>query len=300
MRNRRFLAFAFVVVIFLGALVYWGAWLRRPDMFVIHQEVNLYPFGSLEEFLWADKEAALPPQVEGLTDISSRASRLLSSASELRTREATLTAESQRLEDEMTNFSKTLEQGRAERIEEYKRGQLASLESERSLITDRLSALEARANPDASQYDPLRVVIATTRVELAEQDVRIATKRAEVADYVLKEYGQFARPDDLEKWKSINERANAVREGLIEVGGERVDLRKDAFELMADMRSQRVDRVGFLDFLYFSIGVSTTTTFGDIIPNHTATRSVVTMQLLTSILIVGLFVNSLSAEIART
>jgi hypothetical protein len=227
--------------------------------------VNLYPFGSLEEFLWADKEVALPPQVEGLADISSRTSRLLSRASELRTREAMLTDEGRRLEKEMTEVSKTLEQGRAERIEEYKRSQLASLESERSQIADRVSALERRANPDESKYDPLRVVIATTRVELAEQDLRIATKRAEVADRIVKEYGQFARPDDLDRWQAINTRASAVREGLIEAGRQRAELRQSAFEVMADIREKRVGRVGFVDFLYFSIGVSTTTTFGDII-----------------------------------
>jgi hypothetical protein len=94
--------------------------------------------------------------------------------------------------------------------------------------------------------------------------------------------------------------ANAVREGLIEAGRERTELRQSAFDLMADIRGKRVGRVGFVDFLYFSIGVSTTTTFGDIIPNHTVTRFVVTLQLLASIIIVGLFVNSLSAEIATT
>jgi hypothetical protein len=63
---------------------------------------------------------------------------------------------------------------------------------------------------------------------------------------------------------------------------------------MEELRSERIDRVGFLDFVYFSIGVATGTTFGDIVPNHVFTRSIVAVQLLTSIIIVGFFVNSLS------
>jgi hypothetical protein len=34
MRNRLSLGFLFVAVILVCALVYWGAWIRRPDLFV--------------------------------------------------------------------------------------------------------------------------------------------------------------------------------------------------------------------------------------------------------------------------
>ena len=55
--------------------------------------------------------------------------------------------------------------------------------------------------------------------------------------------------------------------------------------------------MGILDFIYFSIGISTTSVFGDIMPNNKWLRSTISLQIIVSIVLVGLFVNALFEEI---
>jgi hypothetical protein len=300
MRMRLVLGAAFLMIIVVAGLVYWLAWQRRPDYFVVQQELNLYPFGSLEGFLRSDRDVPMPAQVNDLTEAATRASELLRSARTLRETESQLTAESQRVEREMTEVSAELEENRASRIEEFRRLEIGPLEQSRAAIVERLSGVEARLNPDENRYDPLRAVVAGIRVELAEHDLHMALKRADIADRVVREYGQFASPEDVKRWRDLDAQAAAVRDGLTNAGRDRADLRRATLDLLDELRAERVSRVGFWDFVYFSIGVSTTTTFGDIVPNHTLTRSIVTIQLLLSILIVGVFVNSLSEDLSRS
>jgi hypothetical protein len=296
MRTRVVLAGAFFATILVCGLAYWGAWYARPDSFIVQQEVNLYPFGTLVGFLWDENLTNLPTQVSGLTEATARASKLIDQGRALRERESQLTAQSQEIETEMKQAYGELERNRAAAIEEFRRRELEALESKRTTLTQQLAMVEEQLNFNFNEnrYDPARLVIANLRVELAEHDVQLAQKRVEVAERILKEYGQFVKPADAQRWKELDERATNVRDGLFAVMKERADLRGAAFKLMEELRVERIDRVGFLDFVYFSIGVATGTTFGDIVPNHVFTRSVVALQLLASIIIVGFFVNSLS------
>lgn len=47
------------------------------------------------------------------------------------------------------------------------------------------------------------------------------------------------------------------------------------------------DDLNFLDFLFYSIGISTTTTFGDLLANSRLIRLIVCVQLLLSIIVLA-------------
>jgi hypothetical protein len=51
--------------------------------------------------------------------------------------------------------------------------------------------------------------------------------------------------------------------------------------------------------LYFSIGAATTATFGDIAPNHWFVRLCVCLQVLLSVILMGLLVSELAEMLAR-
>ena len=56
----------------------------------------------------------------------------------------------------------------------------------------------------------------------------------------------------------------------------------------------------FCRMLYVSASVMTSTTFGDVVPVTTAARGLVTLQAVLSVIIVGLFINSIAHYIRRT
>ncbi len=57
--------------------------------------------------------------------------------------------------------------------------------------------------------------------------------------------------------------------------------------------------IGFCDFLYFSIITITTTGYGDILPNTTYVRCLVSLEILLGTIIFGLFLGSLTDKVLR-
>jgi Ion channel len=287
-------AFFFGIVV-VAAGVYWLTWLFRPDSFVVQQEVNLYPIGTIDSLLSENQFKAVSLEAAGLSELSTQANGIIGTVKELKDRQQHLQNEVARLEAESKRLSEMLEENRTKRIDEYRTQQLAPLEAEKVRLEAQIAELENQTPASSGAYDPQRAAVADLRVELSRHNLRIAERRLEVATRIVDEFGEFAKPEDFEAWKAVNDQVGATLNEIIDTHARYAKLRGEAYELVAKWRDQRTGRLGLIDFLYFSLGVSTTTTFGDIIPNHWITRLIVSVQLLASIIIVGLFVNSLSS-----
>ncbi len=87
-----------------------------------------------------------------------------------------------------------LEASREEEIEAFRRERLHSLEARRDSLQREIEVLrKARehAAPDLSSFDPLDVIVANKRVELAGINVEVATENVAVSNTILDRYGQF-------------------------------------------------------------------------------------------------------------
>lgn len=291
--SRIVLGFSFCIVVFVFGVAYLLAWEFRPDYFVIQQELNLYPIGSIDALLNSGQFNSISLEAGGLAELSTHANQLVKSAKELNDRERALRLEIENLEAELKRLSARLEENRQKRIEQYKYQELHSLEGERDQLQTRIADLEKQIPKDGTVYNPLRLVIAEMRVDLSRLDLRLSQRRLEVANRIVEDFGAFAEPADFEAFKTVYDRIGVALKEVIDISSRQGQLRMEAYELAARWREQRASRLRLIDFMYFSIGVSTTTTFGDIIPNHSVTRFIVTVQLLISIVIVGLFINAL-------
>ena len=93
--------------------------------------------------------------------------------------------------------------------------------------------------------------------------------------------------------KAISDRNELERRQMaISVAADKI--RADIRTLLQDWDAGRVDRLTYLDFLYFSMGVATSNTFGDMIPNDRAIRFIIIVQIIFCLIVLGLFINSLS------
>src|SRR4029077_19370047 len=72
-----------------------------------------------------------------------------------------------------------------------------------------------------------------------------------------------------------------------------LDSRRQLYQLLNKYRNETLNRLTFIDFLYFSVGGATTATFGDISPNHWIIRLLVCFQVIFSVIIFNLFVGNL-------
>ncbi len=264
-------------------LIYYGAFRVRTEVFIVHLEMNLRPTRFAR--LWkrastAGTERPEPdPKPEGLEALYSEYLELHQKREaafreqqgietrleDARARHAELgskhNAEAARNEQE---FNQRQERERAERVKQ---------------ILSEMGAGLAEANDDA----------ASARIA-AEADAKLA--------------GAFSPAKDKPTFTATSvlpalDAASAEVDGLVARGFELSKtiqtLQTNQENIIDKWDEARRRRLNLFDFLYFSMGVSTANTFGDIIPNDRLIRALITGQLLISVVLVGLFIDAVAS-----
>lgn len=287
------------------SLIYWGYWNVRPDSFILNKEFNLTPYDQLLSRLWQPNQNAMWGKSPGSkAGIAADLEELMKSVNELDMEATSVLKQLQTLQEQQ----KTLE-GRQSavyqqhdtklwaNVEKYKADTTRKEEEAAQRAREEVSRLESIAG--SSPSSSISLVIANAKVKLAYANYALAVRRAEAADYVI--HNLRALEDS-----ATTAELDTLRSSLSETSKEQLDLtfrlgtiRERAFAKLRDWYSIRTSRLDWIDFLYFSAGVSTTTTFGDIVPNSRAVRVIVIAQLVASVLIVGYFVSLLSSSNGR-
>jgi len=296
LHNRLYISIAFLGTAALSALVYWFLWSWHPDHFVVAEHVNLHPIASVEDFLWGDGALPRAMDSQGMTALATQARELLERASGLRSQEQAVRTRIAGLEATAKKQSDGLNLTRNQRIEDYTRGELGPLEAEKARLVELVSDLRIQLQTDRTHYDRLRSKIAELELDLSRTEARLAQRRFEVADHVVKNLASFAKPEDLTAWLATRAEITKANDESLDTFRKQSELRGQALTLVSAWTKEQQARLGIVDFMYFSLGVTTTTTFGDIVPNHWGPRLIVSLQLLVSLVLVGLFVNSLAEK----
>jgi len=263
---------------------------------MVSRETNLYPLETLRLLLWeqgAVTASELTPR--DLGDLSADAAKIIADKETLDRKRRQLEREDAKLQKELSLLSVSLERNRSKRIAAFETREMSALLPEREQVAAAISILEAQRAGKISEigFDSRDLAISQLKVELAQIDYKIAKRRSEVAGHIIREYGQFAAPEDLHRANNLENQVSVVQKSLLEVEGRDSALRIKMSDLLEQWRAGRVSRLDFYDFLYFSLGVSTTVTFGDIVPNHSIVRTITTLQILASVVLLGMFLNTL-------
>lgn len=77
---------------------------------------------------------------------------------------------------------------------------------------------------------------------------------------------------------------------------EKAQIRLELKSTLEQEEKIRKKKLNFLDFLFYSIGISTTTTFGEIVANSRIVRSIVSFQLLSSVFVLFFFIDAIGSN----
>ncbi|WP_367849682.1 potassium channel family protein [Rhodoferax sp. WC2427] len=178
-------------------------------------------------------------------------------------------------------------------VEQYKQKAVAveSAAVERATTVADALASAAQKSPSPAAA----IAAANAKVDVAKAQYVLAVRQADTGDYVLHHLRELADPNTTAKFDATETKLATLRKEQISLMGRLADLRGKAFNRLEDWYSKRTARLQWIDFLYFSVGVSTTTTFGDIVPNSRMVRVFVLTQLIFSVLLVGYLVSLLGS-----
>ena len=144
-----------------------------------------------------------------------------------------------------------------------------------------------------SGRDTTEMIIQGKYVELANMKYQYAVKNYDVQSYIVSHYGSFI-PDSLLNLFNKSYSYNLeLSNDIYQLEKEMREVSKTISDYSRAFHDNRIETVKFWDFLYYSICVSTTVSFGDIVPNSGLTRLLAVLELLLCLVIVGSIVNTI-------
>lgn len=296
----RRLVFYWALSVVFASVIYWVAWLLRPDSFILNDEFNLTPYDRLVSLylspdVSSEQDAETQPTYSesmNLADLDRFVSQTRQLNQELQIELTSIASERKKLEAEQARLYDIHSAKMWKEAEEYRAKVVVpekAAVSEAKKLVRRLQLIA-----DSSRSPENLVTLANAKYALAEANLALALKEAEASDFVLKNLRSFGDLKALAEANSIRERLLQLSQRDFEANGELGDLRAKGNEVLGKWRSQRADRLGWIDFVYFSLGVSTSTTFGDVIPNSRLIRVAVLVQLVVSLILVGILVSRMA------
>lgn len=181
-----------------------------------------------------------------------------------------------------------------ESTQAYKKKKLAPFISKEKYLEEEIAILEKRSSQEVRAKEDLDLV----RLESAKQ-VELAKIKAEKAqqaymssDFIMNNLVSFISQNTREKHIELNRRESDAYRERAQLQDRMIESRAILYDKVYRYREIQIDRINIFDFFYFSIGISTTTTFGDIVANDKLVRAIVSFQLIVCIFVIGGFVSS--------
>lgn len=278
----------FCVVIF--ASFYYLLFISNTASFYISEEYNEKVNGRFAvhspEILYDIVDRSDNPF--GIDDFNQRIKPINDSISSIYEELESLRTYTDFLERKREKLSSRFSDSRTEEIDRYRNDQLR-------LLRDSITAYEQ------SLEDSLRfgiteeqLVLNGSYVHLANMNYRFAQRNLSVSTAIvdnLVDFGSREIADSLQNTvKAILETSIRIetREGL------KKNLFREYYSNLSDFHEQRIDKVNFGDFIHFSLLIATSNSFGDILPNSSIARTLVSLQLIVGIVLLAFILNDLT------
>ena len=198
--------------------------------------------------------------------------------------EAALKAEQESVKISIDQVYSRLEDSRYEQVEEFKSKHLQPYQDSLERFKNFIAQLG---------LDEKEMISKGYYLELAKLELVVAQKNSELCDYVLSNWSGFGDRAHYDSYDTLVTRDLDIQNKLSECQEKRRDWLARYNQLVKDFHWNRIEKVRFIDFVHFSLLVSTSNSFGDILPNTTYTRILVSIQLLIGIFLLAMFMEEL-------
>ena len=301
--NKFRFGFIYLGLIPIFSVIYQLAWSFDPESFAVNKELNLSPIAYASKVAFdqaeLDPEQLITPPTE-LDDLQNTVLNMLSKGRDIARSIDKFETDIEVLKEKIKNGRLQFEERVNANLQKLEKDILSPLQKNEELKKKEIQAIEEQIKSSKTDYYlklQLEESLSKKRIELIEWERKKLEKELEIAREYLSGSEQI-----------YDEITQDLKDEFIRLDKELVDqedilekLKNDhqeySFELemfLINQYTERAELLNLIDFFYYSIGISTTTTFGDIMANSRSVRLLVSIQLLLSVLCLGLFTNELT------
>jgi Ion channel len=175
--------------------------------------------------------------------------------------------------------------------------QTSKLQTEIENYESDISVLEKnRSELNHSQYS---VHVADLKVKASQNALLIAQIKYKIYDDAVRNTMKYYDGVTISAYQKISDSLRDVSDSLQKIEKKTFELTTHISRLTTRYEENRKKKVTLLDFLYFSVLTSTSNSFGDIIPNSIWVRSLIIVQLLFSIFLLGVLIDSVKRKVDK-
>jgi hypothetical protein len=256
---------------------------------------------SLGTSFFEDDASGVTIDLKGLDEAYEIAIRYRNDVAEMQDKIQTLQHDIRVQTENLKELSKNLNRDRARSIQAFESEQLGPFVEKKANIDQRISILRQMVDRGVDPYEQnlLEVEISKLEEEKAKVEISRLKKELEVNRKIISDYANFADPKLQEEYTEADKKVRELENLLVDYKMQLHELEGKSQDIMHDMYQARVGRLEYVDFLYFSLGVSTTTTIGDIVPNSRGIRLMVVVQLIAGAIVFGILISFLAEAFAR-
>ena len=291
--KKRNWAISYTLLVTIFAFIYWFLWIYKPDSFIVNKELNLYPLSDAYEMLWGETpyHTAYTVSLDELKlTFDELNEKLQNNDKAIESIEENMRV----LEIEEDSISERKEKELDENITKYKSKNIAPFIEKDNEYKSRIEVLEKQLKSLSDPYKRLDVIkeVSNEKVDYSKFRIKMAQKEYEIATDVHKNMAAFISQETLSKLNQMQENRMKYYQQSSDYQKNIGEIRMKVSDFLRSHFDSRKERLSLIDFIYFSIGISTTTTLGDITANGKLARAIVCFQLILCVFIIAGFVDA--------
>ncbi|MEZ9337519.1 hypothetical protein AB4176_06510 [Vibrio splendidus] len=287
-------AIGYLISVFVFSGLYYLSWQKSPDSFIVNQELNTQPFSEIEHFLWESEDTYKTGYTYTLNDLKASYDEDYKNISTVLAKLQELEKEKEALEVSSEALSKKQFEEVDKNFAIYDKKMLAPFLEAENIQMAEVKRLEKELPEKVTTQKDIEKIkeLGEAKVKLAQARVNSAVQATKNSQEVLDNVLRFVSDETNSEFNKIRVSERQQYEEWRRLDLSRGELRVQAIEKISSNRKLVMSKVGWIDFWFYSVGISTTTTFGDLVPNDEVIKLLVSLQLLICVFILGGFVNA--------
>lgn len=254
----------------------------------------MHPFQNIESFLWEDRPHYQTSFQVDLytykrnydifyTKLREAELQILDIEHQLKILEDSLVALDNKRNSEIDNNFRL-----------YDEKKLKPFRNTEEAIQVQLDILEKKLPKEITTEADLDILkeLGKKRVELAQAKSKTANQAYLNSENLLQNLAGFMSNETWDEYRKASDTKKKLFQKRYDYENIISETRRKAIDALRDDIQLVRSRVSFVDFAFFSIGISTTTTFGDLVANDYLTKLLVSIQLLTCLVIISIFLGA--------
>lgn len=290
MRLRFFLSI-YILSVFVFSFVYYVIYLWNSTSFIIEKQYNQNTINVVK--LWdyldvpEDIELNFP---EDIYDFNKSIQPLYDSLKSTNDRVKYMEKKLCLVEQMSDSISQILEESRSQDIEQKL---VQHLKQEKDTLNRIKNEIRIILEGDTING---KYIIAKSGLSVLEANLeyRIALKELSFRNMVLENYASFG---DKRIHKTLSElicQQRVLTDSIFQAKSLYRKIKSETANEILTFHKKRIDQVGYIDFLYFSVMTAFSCNLGDIIPNNNIARLFIAIHILISIVLISFIVEGLS------